>query len=502
MVAGRAAGRVTMALDSVEQDADEDEENFDEAVVQDLGVDESLYRRMKRVKKDLDADEHFDEAANKAVSRFSDRGINTSSIESNISLVAYLATEPDVKYSLLWFQWKAAVLSETSTSRFFFMALVMLNSVLIGLEADYAKDKAASHAFEMAEYVLVALFTLELMAKIFGFGVKTFFSDGWNITDFVIVTASVVEIIIAAIFDVETPSLSALRMVRIIRVIRLIGMLERLAILANAFMHAVHQTFYVMVLAIIIVYVFGVFGQQLFADNAELAAWELSCNTTKYYSCYQSEWYATVPGTMLSLFQIMTWDDWGKITRPVGEPLPSSWGYWATFCILGSLGLMNLITAIFIEALLEQTQRQGSHSREKKRRKAMRKLQVCEQAILDFDLNHDGRLSPDELDNIIGLLEKYPLVADAFAEVGTPLQDLKAMICFAEHREDGSIDIIELLNMVHSANLPTLRRVMFELKHRVQMQEAKEDAGIAQVGEMVQQLAAQLGSLDKTLDSL
>merc|ERR1711871_65995 len=150
-------------------------------------------------------------------------------------------------------------------------------------------------------------------------------------------------------------------MVRIIRVIRLIGMLERLAILANAFMSAAQQTFYVMVLTIIAVYVFGVLGQQLFADNAELAAFELSCNTTKYYSCYDSEWYATVPGTMLTLFQIMTWDDWGKVTRPVGEVFPSSWVYWVAFCILGSLGLMNLITAIFIEALLEQTQQAMSH---------------------------------------------------------------------------------------------------------------------------------------------
>jgi len=486
---------------------DEDDiEDDAAAMTEDLGVEPGFYRRIKRVKEG--EFRSSDETANSALSRFSESGlVNKDAIrkmEKQISLVSYLGNEPEEKNSVLWWQWKLAIISELPATRLFFMALVIINSVMIGIESGYTDNPEVSHIFETVEFVLVMLFCMEISMKLFGYGLSTFFTDGWNVLDFIIVSASVIEIIVATIYDVDPPSISALRMVRIIRVVRLIGMLERLAVLAAAFMHALEQTFSVMALSLIIVYVFGVFGQQLFHDSAALDAFQEvpvgTCNLTVDYSCYKKEWYATVPSTMLSLFQIMTYDDWAKLTRPVMWTLKGSWVFWTIFVVIGGLGLMNLITAIFIEALLEQTASLQSGKHEKKKRNMLRKLQVCEQAILDFDVNKDGQLSPAELDAVLDMLQKHPDVEAAFEEVGTPVKELQHMISVAEHREDGSIDIMELLNMVQASNMHTIRHSMFELKHRVTKQERQENANIAEVERLMAQLCTKLDQLDATLD--
>lgn len=94
--------------------------------------------------------------------------------------------------------------------------------------------------------------------------------------------------------------LSALRLIRVMRVIRLIGMVQRLATLVEAFVQAIKQVVWVGALMLILLYIFAVLGQGLFAHNAKL-------NDNPDHS---DTLFATVPRTMLTLFQIMSQDDW------------------------------------------------------------------------------------------------------------------------------------------------------------------------------------------------
>ena len=122
-------------------------------------------------------------------------------------------------------------------------------------------------------------------------------------------------------------------------------MLERLATLAQAFIEAGKQVLWVAVLCLVFVYIFAVLGQGLFANSGTLLA----------NPDYRPEFFKNIPMTMLTLFQLMTMDDWANVMRPVGNSLPWSWLYTMVFVMIGSLGLMNLITAVFIEELMTQT---------------------------------------------------------------------------------------------------------------------------------------------------
>lgn len=61
------------------------------------------------------------------------------------------------------------------------------------------------------------------------------------------------------------------------------------------------------------------------------------------------------------------------------------------------MALMNLLIAIFIDELFKQTEKSDQKKSKAEIEIRKRKLEICSQAIMDFDLNGDGELQPSEL---------------------------------------------------------------------------------------------------------
>lgn len=333
----------------------------------------------------------------------------------------------------------------------------------------------------------MAIFTIEIGTKLIGLS-HFFWEDAWNVMDLFIILASWVEIIVSAASTTKSPGVSSIRLIRVLRVIRLVGMLERLATLAQAFIEAGKQVLWVAVLCLVFVYIFAVLGQGLFANSGSLAA-----NVD-----YKAEFFSTIPRTMLTLFQLMTMDDWANVMRPIGETMPWSWLYTMTFVAIGSLGLMNLITAVFIEELMTQTRLANRRKEEAGIRDKEEKLALCREAIKDFDNNKDGKLSPVELRQVLTELETNVALAETFKEVGVPVQSLKAHIAIAEQHE-GFIDIDTLLNMVETASVPTLRRDIFELRFRIFQHERRSLGALEKLQTTVEDLVSKVMVIDNKL---
>jgi hypothetical protein len=76
--------------------------------------------------------------------------------------------------------------------RFFFIAVVLLNAAIMGVNADHGDPHEA--AWVHVEMAFVSIFIIEVLLKIFGFGIILFFIDLWNVFDFVVITTSMVEL--------------------------------------------------------------------------------------------------------------------------------------------------------------------------------------------------------------------------------------------------------------------------------------------------------------------
>merc|ERR1712194_964760 len=139
------------------------------------------------------------------------------------------------------------------------------------------------------------------------------------------------------------------------------GRLERLNMLVQAFLHALHGVFWVGILMVIILYIFGVLAAKFFGQSKDLIA----ASNEPGSEVDVSSWFGNVPRSMASLLQIITMDSWSsQISRPMGDVMPWAWAFTVFFLIAVGLGFLNLLSAIFVDSLLEMNK---THSDEKRK---------------------------------------------------------------------------------------------------------------------------------------
>ena len=153
---------------------------------------------------------------------------------------------------------------------------------------------------------------------------KAFFKDGWNVFDTLVVLVSLIPI-----NDSELALLA--RLVRIFRVLRMISIIPELRTLINSLLKALPQMGYV-VLMFIIFYIYAAVGSYLFADINPFL-WD------------------NIATSMLTLFRVMTFEDWTDIQYETMEVYGWSWIYYMTFIFLTAFAFLNMVIGIVINVM-------------------------------------------------------------------------------------------------------------------------------------------------------
>jgi hypothetical protein len=83
-------------------------------------------------------------------------------------------------------------LAESNRFQNFVMGVIVLTAVLMGLETSASVQAAHGPVLHMLNIVIQAIFVCELSVRLLAHGPRwgTFFRDGWNLFDFIIVAAS------------------------------------------------------------------------------------------------------------------------------------------------------------------------------------------------------------------------------------------------------------------------------------------------------------------------
>jgi len=110
----------------------------------------------------------------------------------------------------------------------FVIAVIIISALVIGAKT-YAINAQVDLLFKVLDITITLFFLTEIIIRMIAdHSLKKFFSKGWNIFDFVIVTASLVPI------DESEMALLG-RLLRIFRVLRLVSIIPELRVLLNAF---------------------------------------------------------------------------------------------------------------------------------------------------------------------------------------------------------------------------------------------------------------------------
>jgi len=213
----------------------------------------------------------------------------------------------------------------------FIIAVILISAVLIGMETSTGILDQYGHWIEWGNRLVLAIFIIEAALKIYAVSPKIgdYFREGWNIFDFTIILLALIP---------STGELAMLaRLARLLRVLRLISAIPELRLIVATLMRSIPSMANVMLLMSVIFYIYAVAGQQLF-------------------HAHDPEHWGNLGISLLTLFRIVTLEDWTDLMYTAMAMHPLSWIYFVSFVIMGTFVIINLFIAVVINNLDEAKQ--------------------------------------------------------------------------------------------------------------------------------------------------
>ena len=210
-------------------------------------------------------------------------------------------------------------------------AVIVTNAVVIGLDTSVALAARFGGVFALASQGFLAVFVVEALIKMAAVWprLRDYFADGWNLFDFTVIAVSLLP---------ATGELATLaRLARLFRVLRLVSALPELRLIVATLIRSVPGMFNVLALMSIVFYVYGVAGYHLFRD-VDPTHWR------------------NLGISLLSLFRIVTLEDWTDIMYAALEHHWWAWAYFVSFVVVGTFVVINLFIAVVINSLDEAKQ--------------------------------------------------------------------------------------------------------------------------------------------------
>jgi len=120
-----------------------------------------------------------------------------------------------------------------------------------------------------------------------------------------------------------------------LRLLRLITALQRLQLLVGALLKSLSAMGYVSLLLGLVFYIYAVVGVHLFGTH-------------------DPKHFGSLPLALLSLFQMITLDDWAKVFADVKGASPSlATLYFVSFILLGTMIMLNLFIGVITNSMAE-----------------------------------------------------------------------------------------------------------------------------------------------------
>ena len=218
------------------------------------------------------------------------------------------------------------------------IAVILANAVVLGLQT--YPDVVAEHGdtLDLLNGVFLGIFVVELLLRIGSYGRRPqdFFRGGWNIFDFIVVGS--------AFLPVVRESSTLLRLARLLRVVRIVRLLPDLRILLQGVVRSLPPLFSMTMLVTLLLFVYGMIGWLLFGDELP------------------DDW-GTIGAAMLTLFVMLTLENFPAYMDAGMSVHPWSWIYFVTFVLIAAFMVLNVLIGIVLNSMEE--------AREIERRRAL-----------------------------------------------------------------------------------------------------------------------------------
>jgi voltage-gated sodium channel len=216
--------------------------------------------------------------------------------------------------------------AENPRFQYFILGVIVIGAIVIGVETSPALTARYSAAIVAIEILIQTIFVAEISIRILACWPRpaTFFRNGWNVFDFLVVAASLL------------PQAGAFAMVarlaRLMRVTRLVSAFPELRLIIGTMVRSIPSMGHVIVLLSLLLYVYAVIGFHFFRA-ADPAHW------------------GSLGAALLTLFQMLTLEGWVEIQGAVLGEHPWAWIYFSSFVLVAVFVVVNLFIAVVINNL-------------------------------------------------------------------------------------------------------------------------------------------------------
>ncbi|XP_040193668.1 voltage-dependent L-type calcium channel subunit alpha-1S isoform X1 [Rana temporaria] len=306
-------------------------------------------------------------------------------------------------------------------SRFFYwlvIIMILVNTIIIATEHHHQPD-SLTKAQDIANEVLLALFTMEMIVKMYALGFQSYFMSLFNRFDSFVVCTGLLEVMLVA-SDIMSPlGISVLRCIRLLRIFKITRYWTSLNNLVASLLNSVRSIASLLLLLFLFMIIFALLGMQMFGGKFDFEDLEVRRST-----------FDTFPQALITVFQILTGEDWTSVMYngilAYGGPAYSGMSVCIYFIILfvcGNYILLNVFLAIAVDNLAEAenlTSAQKAKAEERKRKKLARanpdkseeeKLLLAkkEQKAKGEGIPTTARLKIDEFEsNVNEIKDPYP----------------------------------------------------------------------------------------------
>ncbi|XP_056413583.1 voltage-dependent L-type calcium channel subunit alpha-1S isoform X2 [Hyla sarda] len=275
-----------------------------------------------------------------------------------------------------WRQWHRLLRRKSRAlvkSNFFYwlvIIIILVNTVIVATE-HHNQPEALTKAQDIANEVLLALFTMEMILKIYALGFQSYFMSLFNRFDCFVVCTGLLEILLVASNIMSPLGISVLRCIRLLRVFKITRYWTSLNNLVASLLNSVRSIASLLLLLFLFMIIFALLGMQMFGGKFDFEDTEIRRST-----------FDTFPQSMITVFQILTGEDWNSvmyngIMAYGGPSFPGMFVciYFIILFVCGNYILLNVFLAIAVDNLAEAenlTSAQKAKAEERKRKKLAR----------------------------------------------------------------------------------------------------------------------------------
>lgn len=322
----------------------------------------------------------------------------------------------------------------------FIGVVLAMNLATMGVEAVMSTEDSVPAVVIVLEGIFISVYFADLVAQLCFRGRKIWRRKRFWLDAFTVVTG-LLEFTLTSLLDVLADSsgdevldtvvlLRIFRLLRVVRVFRLVSHCGPLLLLAQGMMTSMDTLFWTFLAMAMLVYLFGLLGIQIITED-------LSDDET-YQRLYRLH-FSDLGVTCLTLMQAITLDSMAPIYKPMIIAVPGLCVYFASFMLLGSIALVNLVTAVLVETARRTAMQDVSMRKMGRKARAAQLVPELVDIFHTLDANGNGTLGLNEI------LSSPPWIQDRIQAIANRI-DIAEIFHMLDYDDSGGLKITEFVD--------------------------------------------------------